>query len=329
MTMKKTPKKHLKAFLFLTIPALVLAVGGAELALRIWWDARPFGALGNVAPSRKWFEKNVEANKLGFRGELVSPEKPPNTYRIVALGDSITFGKGIENPNKRYPELLGAMLDKETSADVQVVNMGFPMYNTVREYRVFKEKGLRFSPDLVLVGYNHNDPEGARIRKEVFSVIRFSPALRLMLSKSYLVSFIVTYLTKDKKEELFTEYIHFINSSDAPDFPEFKSALKGLVEHARDSGAEVVFVIFPTLYDLKSGSYEFQDAQDMIIERLEALDVKYVDLLPLLKGRKARRYWASSFDSHPNEFVHRLAAKSLLPVVEPMMRKRVDEAGGG
>src|SRR5450759_560088 len=47
----------------------------------------------------------------------------PNLY--VALGDSITAGAGLANPNDRYSDKLAGLLDKNVM-NAAVVNEGFP-----------------------------------------------------------------------------------------------------------------------------------------------------------------------------------------------------------
>src|SRR5262245_2259448 len=40
---------------------------------------------------------HVEINSLGFRGPETVQPKPPGELRILALGDSITMGEGVED----------------------------------------------------------------------------------------------------------------------------------------------------------------------------------------------------------------------------------------
>lgn len=48
---------------------------------------------------------HVRINSRGFRDYEYTIEKPQNTYRIIVLGDSFTFGLGVEL-NETYPKLL-------------------------------------------------------------------------------------------------------------------------------------------------------------------------------------------------------------------------------
>ena len=43
------------------------------------------------------FSNLVSTNSYGFRGKEISQEKPRDVYRILLLGDSMTFGWGVED----------------------------------------------------------------------------------------------------------------------------------------------------------------------------------------------------------------------------------------
>ena len=43
-------------------------------------------------------------NQLGFRGDDISVEKPKDTYRIVAVGGSTTYGSGVEDSREKLSE---------------------------------------------------------------------------------------------------------------------------------------------------------------------------------------------------------------------------------
>src|SRR5262249_13465307 len=62
-------------------------------------------------------------NSLGFRG----PELGGAPYRVVCLGDSVTFGWGISNDDATYPAALGKILG---SGRADVLNAGMPRWNS-------------------------------------------------------------------------------------------------------------------------------------------------------------------------------------------------------
>jgi len=99
-------------------------------------------------------------NSGGFRGREYSIEKPSGVYRIVVLGDSLTFGQGV-NDNETFPYYLEELLNKKniSAKRFEVLNFGVPGYNTLQEVEAFKVKALKYSPDLVIIAHVSNDIE--------------------------------------------------------------------------------------------------------------------------------------------------------------------------
>lgn len=313
-------KKKLKLIFLISLPVLIISLFIAEMLFRLWWNDKPLGYPG--APETGWFKKFVHPNSLGYRGKIPLGAKQPGTFRIVVLGDSITFGKGIEREENRYPELLGRLLEKSTGAKIEVVNLGFPARNTAGEYRSLQVVGMKFEPDVVIIGYGYNDPETLDQILNVFRKTNPGKIKRWLFGNSYIASVINASIEKEGVESFYINYYHSINAPDAPNIAQFRESLKGIVELSRSSGADVAAVIFPIFMFLDKTPYEFQDADDLITSELKTLEAPYADLLPLFKGRNGRNYWVSSYDSHPNEEVHETAAKELFKIVEPLITKR-------
>ena len=61
--------------------------------------------------NKDWFKKNVTLNSLGYRDFEYSLERPKNTFRILMLGDSMTFGSGIDKMSDTYPKQLEVLLN--------------------------------------------------------------------------------------------------------------------------------------------------------------------------------------------------------------------------
>lgn len=77
-------------------------------------------------------------------------EKPPNTFRIMALGDSFTFGENV-NTEDNYPSQLQNLLDKKcTGVAFQVFNLGVEGYDIKYVVERYKLRGHKYAPDLLL-----------------------------------------------------------------------------------------------------------------------------------------------------------------------------------
>lgn len=93
-------------------------------------------------------------NSLGMNDVERTVAKVAGMRRILVLGDSFVFGQGV-----RKDRSLTSLLDSWLP-EVEVLNAGVPGYGLEQEYVYFKERGRRFEPDLVLVGFFMNDLHG-------------------------------------------------------------------------------------------------------------------------------------------------------------------------
>jgi lysophospholipase L1-like esterase len=104
----------------------------------------------------------VYTNAFGFRGKEISLVKPPNTYRIVMLGDSVTFGNSVVW-NETFSYLLESHLNRShKQVNFEVLNLAVSGYNTAQELATLREKGLAFSPDLIILNICLNDSDPAK-----------------------------------------------------------------------------------------------------------------------------------------------------------------------
>lgn len=101
------------------------------------------------------FSVTSKTSSQGLRDEEAILPKPKNTYRILAVGDSFTFGWGVE-PDQSWVELLEPFLtigDKR----VEVVNGGKPGASQTVERRICLAYKDRLEIDAVIVGLYVND----------------------------------------------------------------------------------------------------------------------------------------------------------------------------
>ncbi|MFA6078628.1 MAG: SGNH/GDSL hydrolase family protein [Candidatus Omnitrophota bacterium] len=162
-------KKIIKNICFLTIPSIIVAILILELFVRVTWDKKQ-GTPGLVlthptrietlAPNYKGYfaGQPLKVNNLGFRDDQdYDIVKLPGTYRIIVLGDSVTFGHGCKF-DETWPYLLRKDLERhDSSVDWQVWNLGVPGYDNVLALRTLEELGPKYKPDLVIVGFYEND----------------------------------------------------------------------------------------------------------------------------------------------------------------------------
>jgi len=106
------------------------------------------------------FSSTWRINADGYRGPVAGERGRP-AFRILALGDSFTFGYGVEE-SESWPRLLEEDLDGGAgpAGRTEVVNLGVGGYGTNQEQLYLERVAGSLSPDLALVAfYVGNDPE--------------------------------------------------------------------------------------------------------------------------------------------------------------------------
>ena len=93
-------------------------------------------------------------NSLGLRNEEISPRK--EKFRILVLGDSFTFGHGVDL-GQSYPKELERLIKDFYREDVEVINAGIKGYDFDQEYRFFTTRLIDLEPNLLIVTLGQGD----------------------------------------------------------------------------------------------------------------------------------------------------------------------------
>ena len=119
----------------------------------------------------------VAINRAGFRERNVPMAKPPGTFRIAGIGDSVMFGWGVP-VEATYLRVLERLLQaRGDPVRYETLNFGVPGYNAVMEVETFRAVVPSYHPDLLLVGYLANDDQLPRFMKR--SALRWPSNLYL------------------------------------------------------------------------------------------------------------------------------------------------------
>jgi hypothetical protein len=94
-------------------------------------------------------------NSLGWRGRREYREVKPTEYRVLFLGDSFTYGIGVDDD-----QTFAVQVGKDLRAgrwSVEVMNAGCPGKGTDYELKCFQTVAYKFHPDIVALGFFGND----------------------------------------------------------------------------------------------------------------------------------------------------------------------------
>ena len=97
-------------------------------------------------------------NGDGIRCHREAHEFTEQTYNIIFLGDSFTFGQGLPSGDDAFPAQVERLCaERYPSSDVRAVNFGWTSSSPILFDRVLRELGSRYKPDLVLLCLDISD----------------------------------------------------------------------------------------------------------------------------------------------------------------------------
>ncbi|MFQ5510262.1 MAG: SGNH/GDSL hydrolase family protein [Candidatus Krumholzibacteriia bacterium] len=161
--------KKLRLYIFMLAITAVFVLAAGEVTLRLFSPVEYLSPrykysprygfvlfentrMVHSVPGRYKFHYTI--NKQGYRGDAVELTSPPQKPTIVTLGDSYTFGMGVDD-GEEYPQRLARELDGR----YDVVNLGNPGWGLTQEVRRYYDFGSLFHPEIVVLQYCSNDPE--------------------------------------------------------------------------------------------------------------------------------------------------------------------------
>jgi lysophospholipase L1-like esterase len=112
---------------------------------------------GTPAYLRDYPVWTVTLNSRGFRGPEFQTQKPPGVTRVIAVGDSWTFGANVDQADA-YPQRLASLLDQALpDREFEVLNLGVMGYSSHQGLALLERTALPLDPDFVLIGFGMND----------------------------------------------------------------------------------------------------------------------------------------------------------------------------
>jgi lysophospholipase L1-like esterase len=337
-------RRYLGRLLLLVVP-LVLAFGAAELVLRL--AGQPdFASEESVAVDSRWLkvEKSAElgwifppdttgvfrssgrhtpvaTNSWGLRGAEASTDTL--TRRVLILGDSYTFGWGVDD-EAGFVRLLETALRRETpETPVECINGGLPGYSIYQQIRMLDYVRQRTRIHAVVATISlANDPiDEQRIRRFApdhladFSYDLRDPASRTarLIGASHLLS-----LVDERTTNLQFSLIN--TNGECRDLA--SESLIRLVTVCRKANLPLVWVIVPRAQEIRSGGFlrrVLNRATDQLrrhfLELAADQEVPILDLKPALMEVQAVEDAYLPRDAHWNEAGHRAVAAGILPLL--------------
>ncbi len=124
-----------------------------EFDREVFWKFKP----NQILDKKGIYRKPVRINNYGFRGKDFQIAKPAGRFRIICLGDSVTFGWSVGD-DETYPFQLEKILKKEyPHCDIEIINLGITGYTSFQGKNLFLKFGKKLKPDVVIFAFGPND----------------------------------------------------------------------------------------------------------------------------------------------------------------------------
>lgn len=99
----------------------------------------------------------ININSLGFRGGEFNLIKNDNTYRIIMVWGSTTFGSGSTSDNTTIPAFLEQRFHGEKFNNIEVINAGVSAANSSEEAYKVRNNYKKLQPDMFIIYDGWND----------------------------------------------------------------------------------------------------------------------------------------------------------------------------
>jgi hypothetical protein len=273
------------------------------------WKLRPRLLVRHVVENDLDFV--IATNSQGLRSPELPVANDGTHYRILVLGDSMSYGHGVDVEDRFDQYLRVLRLDDKP---VEVVNASVSGYGPDQELLYLSDRGLRYQPDLVLQMSHQNDladitrerSSGRRKPRYVLTngelELTGSPVPRSAWLRSH--SYVFGYLM--------TRFATWRDTSPAFEPGEAKRlfvALRSAIfELARKSGASYANVLFSDRNHIQRGDLAWKVG---ILEAAPADVFPILDLDAAFRREPDLRALFFQYDPHWNARGHRLAGELL------------------
>jgi len=305
------------------------------------------------------FTVKIKANSRGFRDEEYDYQKPISKKRIVGLGDSFTWGWGVEK-NEIYLEIAESL-----NSGIEILNMGHNGYGTGQEYLYFKKFGEKYSPDLVTIAFYENDvPNNATRRGPVFDIVNDELILTIIPMdhsledriKTFLVKYshifaLINYGNQVIKEKInsFERITIFEKKGKSRILPRYRRNVdeemeekwkiveRILLELYRASNKKLLVIYIPGRIQIEKDrkifeayyadveNYDFDYPNKRLQRFTEQSGIYYLDLVePFRKEYKNNKELYFEHDGHWSKYGHRLAGEMLAKKLKEIFNSDVN-----
>ena len=264
-------------------------------------------------------EHTPSVNSLGFREREIIKQKPVDTYRVVIVGDSLTYGQGITE-DERFSSIIELKLNG-TNDNYEVLNFGRPGAETIDHIR-FLDDILELNPDFILLQWYINDVEGhdKSMRPRPYRLIP-SDYLSGLFHRNSALYYLINrkWNALQRNLGLSSTYnqsmIMRFSDSTSDDSRRANHELNEFINRVKNNNIALGIVLFPPLIETGGNvnNYPFGFLFDRVMGACHKNAIRCVDMRPEFTNiTPVSDLRVNRFDSHPSAYANKIAAETIL-----------------
>lgn len=311
--------------LSLLFVAVLVALLGVEILVRgaVSASKGPGYAPVNTATNSR---AHGPTNTQGYRDFERARSKRVGERRVVALGDSFTWGASVEFDDA-WPQRVERALNREHGGGFEVVNLALPGFKTVDQADVLSKSGFGYAPDAVVVAYVLNDSEdenAAETRRAArWQQEKRDAAPPALLDRSALVRFVRGRWRATVENRARIAGYRSMYADEAGGWVAGRQALRTIGAACRERGVPWVVAIFPLFGNPLDERYPFAEIHAKVGAAAAEAGARVVDLWPEYRTvRPDILVVDGADDEHPSEIGHRVASRAIVRALSEVLALR-------
>jgi len=295
------------------------------------------------------YDYTYSNNSLGFRGNREYDYEKLGKYRILLLGDSFSYGVGVNDD-----EVVAYYLEKNLSlyyGSTEIINASNGGKGTDYALKLFQTLGYKFKPDLTVVCFFFNDFADNE-RSEYFTVdndgkltpkrlpgsfgarktfLMGIPGYSWLISWSHAANLIKnsvsTYIKSRvaKNSDFIKQYPETDQLSNAENMRLTKIYTSKLNEIIKANGSEFIIFYFPSGRDIVSfrSNESFSNDEQAITRITKDNNIRFCSLTALLARSECSLDELYYKEGHWKAKAHFIGAQSMSEEIKHYMQRRV------
>jgi lysophospholipase L1-like esterase len=288
--------------------------------------------LGTPAELARWYNRydrltRSNSNVFRFRSRYEDTRRRPGVRRVIALGDSFTWGYKIGSADSTWPALLEQQLAQPPDGlPTEVINMAINGFATGNEAEMLRRIGWQFEPDLVIVQWLDND---ARVTVPNFGRKEGPPESIVLVPGAYRTGWIrksgILPLVEQVLTDRFFDYLELrrrLFAQNAPGWLEDQQAFREMGDSAARHCTPILLVLYPFLFPGRwtEETYPERDIYHMVAATGRRAGLEVLDLMPTFaaagRGRDWKTWWGTAYDGHPGSQAQLVAANAIAAYIQ-------------